>query len=93
MPILADAFMLLSCPGCHGIQCFNFCDINEKRKERLLAKLLFATQFHRSLLIYSNNHTFFTSKQIDLSKKNKRWRKLYGVNVRAIYGCIQAGRH
>ena len=32
MPILADVFMLLSCPVCHDIQCFKLCDINEKRK-------------------------------------------------------------
>ena len=28
MSILANAFMLLSCPGCHDIQCLKLCDIN-----------------------------------------------------------------
>ena len=38
--------------------------------------------------------TFFPSKQISLpTKKNKGRQKLYDVNVRAIYGCRQAGRH
>ena len=32
MSILADVFMLPSCPVCHGIQCFKLCDINKKRK-------------------------------------------------------------
>ena len=32
MSILADVFMLLSCPGCHGIQCLKLFDINEKKK-------------------------------------------------------------
>ena len=35
--------------------------------------------------------SFFTSKQIDLPKKNKGGQKLYDVNVRAIYGCRQVG--
>ena len=39
------------------------------------------------------SHTFFTSKQINLSKKNKERQKLYRVNVRAIYGYWQAGTH
>ena len=43
------------------------------------------------LSLYS--HTFFTLKQIDLSKKDKGRKKLYGVNVGAIDGCRQAGRH
>ena len=30
MSILADVFMLLSCPGCHSIQCLKLSDINEK---------------------------------------------------------------
>ena len=37
------------------------------------------------------NHTFFTSKQIDPPKKNKRGQKLYDVNVRAIYRFRQVG--
>ena len=32
MSILADVFMLLSYPGCHSIQCFKLCEINEKIK-------------------------------------------------------------
>ena len=28
--ILVDVFMLLSCPGCHCIQCLKLCDIKEK---------------------------------------------------------------
>ena len=39
------------------------------------------------------NHTFFTSKQISLLKKKKERQKLYDANIRAIYGCRQAGRH
>ena len=30
--ILADVFMLISCPGYHSIQCLKLCDINEKKK-------------------------------------------------------------
>ena len=40
-----------------------------------------------TVCLYS--HIFFTSKQIDLSKKNKGRQKLYDVNFRAIYGCRQ----
>ena len=32
--ILADVFMILSSSGFYGIQCFNLCDISEKRKNR-----------------------------------------------------------
>ena len=32
MSILADVFMLLSCPGCHSIQHLKFFDMNEKKK-------------------------------------------------------------
>ena len=39
------------------------------------------------------SHTFFTSKQINLAKKNKERQKLYDMNVRAICGCWQVGRH
>ena len=37
------------------------------------------------------SHILFTSKQIDLPKKNKGGQKLFGVNVRAICGCRQVG--
>ena len=30
--ILADVFMLISCPGYHSIQCLKLCDINERKK-------------------------------------------------------------
>ena len=30
MSILVDVFLLLSCPGCHCIQCLKLCDIKEK---------------------------------------------------------------
>ena len=39
------------------------------------------------------SYTFFTLKETDLSKKNKGRQKRYDVNVRAICGCRQAGRH
>ena len=42
MTILAGVFFLLCRAGCHGIQCFKLCDINEK-KEGLVRHLL-ATQ-------------------------------------------------
>ena len=45
-----------------------------------------------ALLVYIS-HTFFTSKQTDLSKENKGRQKLYDVNLRAIYGYRQVGRH
>ena len=70
--ILPDVFMQLSCHGCHVIQCFKHCDINEKRH---LARHLFATQL--LLLIYISiayiqySHTFFNSKQIDILKEKK----------------------
>ena len=63
--ILADVFMLLSCPGCHSIQYLAFFDINEKKK--VLARHL---QLSCTVCLY--NHTFFTSKQIDLPKKTKK---------------------
>ena len=37
------------------------------------------------------NHTFFTSKQISLLKKNKDRQKLYDANVGAIYECRHFG--
>ena len=57
--------MLLSCPGCHSIQYLAFFDINEKKK--VLARHL---QLSCTVCLY--NHTFFTSKQIDLPKKTKK---------------------
>ena len=66
------------------------CGINKKKKG--LERHLFATQFH-CLLFVQYNHTFFTTKQNDLSKKKEEQQKLYDVNVRTIYGCRQAGRH
>ena len=80
--------MLLSCPGCHGIQFLKLCYIHETK---ILARHLFGTQLH-CLFIYIIA-TYFSSRNIDLSKKNKGRQKLYDVNVRAIYGCRQAGRH
>ena len=44
-----------------------------------------------SCTVYLYSRTFFTSTQIDLSKKNKVRQKLYDVKVRAIYGCRQVG--
>ena len=44
MSVLADSFILLSFPGCHGIQCYKLCDINGKKKG--LARHSFATQLH-----------------------------------------------
>ena len=66
------------------------CGINKKKKD--LERHLFATQFH-CLLFVQYSHTFFTTKQNDLSKKKEEQQKLYDMNVRAIYGCRQAGRH
>ena len=70
--ILADVFMQLSCHGCHGIQCFKHCDINEKRH---LARHLFATQLllfiYISIAYIQYSHTFFNSKQIDILKEKK----------------------
>ena len=31
--VLTGVFMLLSCPGCHGIQCLQIFDKNEKKKD------------------------------------------------------------
>ena len=61
-------------------------DINKQKKG--LARPL---QLSFTVCLYAN--TYLTSKQINLPKKNKGQQKLYEVNVRAIYGCRQAGRH
>ena len=55
MSILADLFMLLSCPGCSGIQCLKLFDINEKRKvsQNICNSV--------ALFVYIATH-FFTSK-------------------------------
>ena len=63
------------------------------RHKTLLKKESFDICYSVALLVYHISYTFFTSKQIDLSKENKGRQKLYDVNVRAIYGCRQAGRH
>ena len=77
--------MLLSCSGCHGIQCLKICHVNEKNNV-----LAIDLQLSCTVCLYS--HTFFTTKQIDLlKKKNKGEQKLYDVNVRAIYGRRQVG--
>ena len=68
MPILADVFMLLSCPGCHGIQCFKLRDINEKKKG--LARHLFPTQLH-CLFIYSIATLFSLWKRLIYRRKTK----------------------
>ena len=75
--ILADVFMLISCPGYHSIQCLKLCD--KKKKKRLASHL----QLSCTVCLYS--YIFFTMKQIDLPKKNKEGQKLYDVIVRAIY--------
>ena len=86
--VLVDVFMLLSCPGCHDIQYFKLCDINGKKKgfARLIYNLV-------ALFVYQHSYTFFTSKQIDLLKKNRGRQKLYDANIGAFYGCRQVGRH
>lgn len=71
--------MLFSCPRCHGIQCLKLCDTNEKKKG-------LARQFQLCCSVCLYSHTFFTSKQTDLSKKSKGRSDL---NVRVIYGCKQ----
>ena len=53
MSILADVFMVLSCPGYRGIQCHKLFDINEKQKG--LARHL---QLSCTVCLYSP--TFFT---------------------------------
>ena len=65
MSILTDEFLLLSCPGCHGIQCLKLCDNNEKKKKGLARHL----QLSCTICLYC--HIFFTSKEIDLPKENK----------------------
>ena len=57
----------------------------------LMKKKRFGKTFGTQLHCLFINHTFFTSKQIDPPKKNKRGQKLYDVNVRAIYGFRQVG--
>ena len=66
MSILADLFMLLSCPGCSGIQCLKLCDINEKKEG--LAKHL---QLSGTICLYS--HTFF-HLEIDQSTEEEQGR-------------------
>ena len=68
----------------YGIQCLKLFDIMKKNKG--LARHL---QLSCTVCLYS--HTFFTSKQIDLPKKNKGEEKLYDVNIRTIYRCRQVG--
>ena len=70
------------------IQYFKLCDITEKRKiwEDIYLEPV-------ALFVYQYSYTFFTSKQIDLSKKNKELQKLYDMNVGAICEYRQAGRH
>ena len=70
--------MLLSCPGCHGIQSLKLCYINETKKG--LARHLLATQLH-CLFIYSIDTHFSSRNRFEL------------LNVRAIYGCRQAVRN
>ena len=92
MSILADVFMLLSCPECHGIQYLKLCAINEKRKVWQDNYLQLSCTVC-CLYSITTQHTFFTTKQINLSKKNEEQQKLYYVNVRAIYRCRQARRN
>ena len=70
------------------IQYFKLCDINEKRK---VWQDIYLQPV--ALFVYQYSYTFFTSKQIDLLKKNKGRQKLYDANIGAIYGCRQVGRH
>ena len=72
--LLVDVFMLVSCLECHGIQCFELCGINEKKKS--LARNLFATQLHYLLFIYSIATHFSPRKagrRWRLMKKKKVW--------------------
>ena len=83
MSILADVFLCyLVFLDVMVFNVLNFVTLMKKKKG--LAKHL---QFSCAVCLYS--YAFFTSKQIDLPKKNKGEQKLYDVNVRAICGCRQ----
>ena len=41
--------------------------------------------------VYLFTHNFWTSRQLDLPKKNNGGKKLYGVNIRAIHRYTQVG--
>ena len=58
--LLVDLFMLVSCPGCHGIQCFELCGINEKKKE--FGKKFICDSVALFVVYIQYSHTFFTSK-------------------------------
>ena len=62
--ILADVIMLLSCSGCHSIQCLKLCDINAKKKG--LARHL---QLRCTICLYS--HTFSPRSRLIYGRKTK----------------------
>ena len=79
--VLTGVFMLLSCPGCHGIQCLQIFDKNEKKKD---------------FKIHLQIHLFIHSQLLNLevawsTKENNGGKKLYGVNIRAIHRYTQVG--
>ena len=79
LSLLAEVFCILSCPGCHGTNCLQLFDFNEKKKG--LARYL---QLKYSTCLYM--HKFYTSKQVDrlLQSKNQGGGKFMEVNIRMV---------
>ena len=84
MLILSKVFSLLGCPECHDVDCLKLND-NDENKKGLARQLILKC----SSCLYS--YDFYTSREVNLPKRNKGGRKLRDINVRAVYGCRQVG--
>ena len=83
MAILAEVFLMLSCPECHGTKSLQLHDVCEKK--RGLARYL---QLNCSSCLYVNE--FCTSKTVQRTQRGKG-RNMYEINIRSVYGFRQIG--
>ena len=83
MTILAEVFLMLSCPECHDTKSLQLHDVCEKK--RGLARYL---QLKCSSCFYVNE--FCTSKTVQRKQRGKG-RNMYEINIRSVNGFRQMG--
>ena len=83
MTILAEIFLVLSCPECHDTKSLQLHDVCEKK--RCLARYL---QLKCSSCLYVTE--FCTSKTVQRKQRGKG-RNMYEINIPSVYGFRQIG--
>ena len=83
MSILADIFMLLSCPGCHGIQCFKLFDINLKKK-KVWQDIYLQLSYTECVLLYSIA-TYFSPRNRFIYRRKTKQDKNYMIGMLELF--------